>query len=349
MKSTNTIILIGGIHLNHKPTCGETMKNQLFLKRFNELFEHVIPIDTYEWKKHPLFIFKLFFTLISHPKAKVIISGSRASRFLIYFLYYFPINRNAYFWVVGGDLHIGIEKGLYNVHALNKLVFIPVQGKSMVQQLSQLGVHNAIYVPNSKPITYHPTLVNHPCEKPFRFVFVSRIHPDKGIKEIYEASLMLNSAGLKSKYYIDFYGSIDPNYVNEFNDLLSQNQSLKYKGYLDFTTNAGYKQLSTYDIMLFPTYWQGEGFPGVVIDANIAGVPIIASDWNLNREVIEDNKTGFIIPAHDSLALLESMKKVIKNDIDLFSMKKNCNDYIQQYDYRNVLSIELMKKLKLYE
>ena len=348
MKSNNTLILVGGIHLNHKPDCGETMKNQLFLKRFNELFEKVIPVDTFHWQKHPLCLVKLFFTLLFHPKAKVIISGSGASRFLINFLYRFPINKNAYFWVVGGDLPIAVRNGKYNIDALNNLVFIPVQGRSMVTELNELGVQNAVFVPNSKPITYHPVIKPHVQGQPYRFVFMSRIHPEKGIKEILEASNKLDVEGLEGQYIIDFYGAKDKEFAPEFDNLIDQKKNLTYKGYLDLTNDAGYELLASYEMMLFPTYWRGEGFPGVVLDANIAGLPIIASDWNLNTEVIEDGETGVIIPVKDVNALYEAMKKVITGETDLFTMRNNSVNHVQQYDFRQVLSEELMKRLRLF-
>ena len=349
MKSNNTIILVGGIHLGQKPDCGETMKNQLFLKRFNELFERVIPVDTFEWRKRPWCLLKLLFTLVKNPRAKVIISASGAAKHLINFLYKFPLNETAYFWVVGGNLPVAVRKGLYDVKALNNLVSIPVQGRSMVEELNELGVNNAVYVPNSKPITFHPDIHAHDQGKPYRFVFLSRIHPEKGIKEIVAASHKLNRQGYKGQYSIDFYGSKDTSFAQEFEQMISENENMDYKGYMDLTSDAGYELLSSYDMMLFPTYWHGEGFPGVVLDANIAGVPIIATDWNLNAEVIDDSVTGIIIPTHNSDALFDAMKEVITGETDLMDMKKNCVEFVQQFDFRNVLSVDLMKKLKLYE
>lgn len=349
MKSNNTIILLGSIHLGQKPDCGETMKNQLFLKRFNELFERVIPVDTFEWRKRPWCLLKMLFTLVKNPKAKVIISASGAAKHLIHFLNKFPINKTAYFWVVGGDLPVAVRKGLYDVKALNNLVYIPVQGRSMVKELNELGVNNAVYVPNSKPITFHPSVRAHEHGKPYRFVFLSRIHPEKGISEIVSAARRLNEQGFISQYSIDFYGSKDAAFAQEFEQMISNNENMEYKGYMDLTSDTGYKLLSSYDVMLFPTYWHGEGFPGVVLDANIAGVPIIATDWNLNTEVIENDVTGIIIPSHNYEALCEAMKKVITGETELVSMKKNCIKYVQQYDFRNVLSIDLMRRLKLYE
>lgn len=348
MKSLQTIILIGGIHLHHKPTCGETMKNQLFLERFNELFETVIPIDTYKWEKHPWCLVRILIAILFHPKANFIISASGASRLLINFLYFSHIRRNVYFWVVGGNLPSAIKEGRYNISALNNLVHILVQGESMVEDLLQLGVKNAIYVPNSKPIIFKPEITAHKKDEPYRFAFLSRIHPDKGIKEIVEASELLNSGGFKNKYIVDFYGTVDSTFSSHFNSLIESSPSLQYKGYLDLTSTHGYEILSKYDIMLFPTYWNGEGFPGVILDANIAGLPVIASCWNLNTEVIEDGETGIIIPPKNSNALFEAMRDVLIGNINLLDMKRNCVAQAQFYDFRKVLSVDLMKKLNLY-
>ena len=348
MKSKNTLILIGGIHLNHKPTCGETMKNQLFLKRFNELFEKVIPVDTFQWQKHPWCLVKMFFVLLFNPNAKVIISASSSSRFLINILYGFPINKHVYLWAVGGDLPIAVRKGQYNVKALNRLVYIPVQGKSMVAELTELGVKNAVYVPNSKPITYHATFCPHKQGQPYRFVFMSRIHHKKGIREIIEASNILDSEGFEGQYSVDFYGAKDKEFAAEFDNLIGSKKNMAYKGYMDLTNDAGYELLASYEMMLFPTYWGGEGFPGIVLDAYIAGLPIIATNWNLNTEVVEDGKTGIIIPPNDSNSLAKAMTKVLDGSINLSQMRNDCLNHVQQYDYRNVLSEELFKKLELF-
>jgi glycosyltransferase involved in cell wall biosynthesis len=65
--------------------------------------------------------------------------------------------------------------------------------------------------------------------------------------------------------------------------------------------------------MLFPTTWKGEGFPGVIIDAFIAGLPVIASNWNMNNEIIVDGVNGFIFEPNNCLALVEKMIFCLQN------------------------------------
>ena len=99
--------------------------------------------------------------------------------------------------------------------------------------------------------------------------------------------------------------------------------------------------------MLFPTYCDGDRFTGVELAANMSGLTIIASDWNMNKEVVQDGKTGFIIPVHDYKALANRMKAFINGDVDLLSMKQNCLEYVKQFDYRKVVTRELLQNLGL--
>lgn len=343
----NKVILVGAINEGNVPTCGETMKNQLFVKRFSELFDEVITVDTLNWRKRPSVLFKLLWTLTFNRGAKVIISASGAAALLMKFLYYVPLKKNVYFWVVGGNLAQRIKEGAYKLNILSNIKRIIVQGKSMVEELNNLGLNNVEYVPNSKPMNFVPTIAPKPDVEPYRFVFLSRVHPDKGIDEIIEAAQALNQQGYKDHFVVDFYGKIEPGYEEQFNAAVASLENVNYKGFLNLTNNEGYRTLSSYDVMLFPTYWDGEGFPGIVLDAGMAGLPIIATDWNLNKEVIEDGKTGYIIPLKDSNALADKMQSFISGKIDLYSMRRDCVNLIKQYDYRNVLSMELMKNLDI--
>ena len=342
----NKVILIGAINEGNVPTCGETMKNQLFIKRFKELFDKVITVDTLNWKKRPWVLVRLFFVLLFNRGAKVIISASGAASYLISLLFYIPIKKNVYFWVVGGNLHISIKRGRYNLKALTSLKRILVQGQCMVEELEKLGLTNALHVPNSKPITFTPDIKINDNDK-IRFVFLSRVHPHKGIKEIYEATKILNNKGYSNKFSVDLYGKVEPSFTNEFNGYINELENMNYQGFLNLTNNDGYKTLSSYDVMLFPTYWGGEGFPGIVIDANMSGLPIIASDWNMNKEVIEDGKTGYIIPVHDSQALANHMEQFIIKEIDLFKMKSTCIEHVKNFDSQKVISKELLTQIGL--
>lgn len=345
----NKVVFIGAIDKGNLATNGETMKNQMLLRRFETLFDKVVAVDAYQWRKRPWCFLQMIGALIGNNGAKVVVSASGAASHLFNFLYYVPLKKNVYEWVIGGNRAEKIRNGAYNVNVLKSLKKIIVEGECMVRELNKLGLDNVVCVPNFKPVDYVRKEGVKEGNGVFRFVFLSRVHPDKGVKEIVEACKKLNILGYSDKYCVDFYGPFDTEYQVEFNALIEPYDNVDYKGYLNLMNDSGYDTLSTYDVMLFPTYWDGEGFPGIAIDAYMSGIPIIASDWSMNNEVVEDGKTGYIIPTHDSEALANKMKRFIDGEFNLALLRKNCLEKAKRYDYRNVVTKELLLELGLID
>lgn len=343
------IILIGAINKGKIATCGETIKNQLLLERFEEIYDKVITVDTINWRKRPWILIKLFMVLIFVRDAQIVLSASVSASYIISLLYYLPIRRDVYFWVIGGRLASLAQKGIFKIKALKKLKNIIVEGNSMIADLKSLGIENTIYVPNFKPITYTAEISKKNfTNEPLKFVFLSRVHPAKGIPEILEAAKRLDSENYSNKYIIDFYGAVELAFKDEFTRLISKHKNINYKGFLNLRENSGYEILTSYHCMLFPTYWDGEGFPGVIIDAYMSGLPVIASDWNMNKEIIKNGETGIIIPTHDSQALSNAMKLVINNSSTIEKMSVNCIRNAQCFDYKTIVSKEVLQKIGLF-
>lgn len=344
----NKVIFIGAIDIGNMATNGETMKNQMLLRRFEDLFDKVIAVDAYQWRKRPWCFFQILFALLCNRGAKVVVSASGAARHLFSFLYYVPLKKKVYEWVIGGNRAEKMRKGVYSVKVLKRLKKIIVEGNCMVQELNSMGLNNVVCVPNFKPVDYLASK-NKSGSKIFRFVFLSRVHPSKGVNEIIEACKSLNDNGYKESFIVDFYGPFATDYKHHFESLIKPFDNVNYRGFLNLMDNKGYEKLSEYDVMLFPTYWDGEGFPGIAIDAYMSGLPIIASDWSMNKEVVDDGVTGFIIPAHDSKALALKMKAFLDKQYDLKTLTNNCIERAKLYDYRNVVTKDLLINLGLLE
>ncbi len=56
-----------------------------------------------------------------------------------------------------------------------------------------------------------------------------------------------------------------------------------------------------------------ESFGRVIIEANAAGVPVVATSLGGYKEIIEDNITGFLVPARDNKAMAQALTKIVKN------------------------------------
>jgi glycosyltransferase involved in cell wall biosynthesis len=171
---------------------------------------------------------------------------------------------------------------------------------------------------------------------PLNFVFISLITEDKGCDTIFSAISELNTRGFANSFTVSFYGKIDLEYKDEFLAQIGINS--EYKGYLDLMKNPndGYLELSGYDCLLFPSYFKGEGFPGVLIDSFIAGLPTIASDWHMNKELVQDERNGLIVRARDESALADAMQRVIENPDLLVSMSANASENATYYHIDSV-------------
>ena len=176
-----------------------------------------------------------------------------------------------------------------------------------------------------------------------KMVFFSRIMPEKGCNLILEAVRALNLKGWSEAYCVDFYGVIDDSY-NKFCEYLKDLKNVSYCGVLNFFNSSGLETLSKYHLTLFPTYWGGEGFPGVVVDSYLAGLPILASNWSLNPEIV-NNETGYIVPVNDVDALIERMEYLIVHKELLNPMFKRTQQEAMRYDVNNVVSVKLIEEL----
>ena len=343
------LVIIGPMNVDGIPSSGDSVKNQFFLERFALFFDKVIPVDTAKWRNRPWVLFRLVLVLLLHKQAKVLLSVNPDSADkLIRIINRFRLPNDVFYWVVGGSFHIMIQEGKFSSTSYSSLKRIVVQGESMVLSLTESGLNNVVYLPNSKLIKHYGKRQNKD-DGVTHFVFLSRIEEYKGCNVIFDSIDILNRKGYQGRFDVVFYGCMtnDNAYADSFRDSIVRHKETKYCGLLDLRDQKNYDVLALFDAMLFPTFWQGEGFPGVVIDAYISSLPIIATDWNLNRDVIEDGKTGWIIPPHDPEALAERMKYVIDNPQIVCEMSKECHTRAAQYDSRVVLSEENLHKIGL--
>ena len=109
--------------------------------------------------------------------------------------------------------------------------------------------------------------------------------------------------------------------------------------------DSNYDVLASYDAMLFPTMHPTEGFPGVIADAAIAGLPVIAANWNYAKELVEDCKCGYVFPVGDNQALTDLMRFAINNRSALQDIRQSCVNRSMIYRTDYILTSQLVDDL----
>lgn len=205
-----------------------------------------------------------------------------------------------------------------------------LQTKAAVNHFKQEGFNAVHWLPTSRPdnIHYQPK-----SSYQKKFAFIGRVTPEKGIYEIISAT-----RELPADYTVHIYGPV--------NDVTLENKLIAlglYQGKID--RQAISCKLMSYDCILLPSYHPGEGYPGIIIEAYAAGIPCIATRWKAIPEIVEDGKTGLLIPPKDSTALVEAIQSITAEDYLL--MSKNARKKFREFDAQiiNERLLELVQNI----
>lgn len=103
--------------------------------------------------------------------------------------------------------------------------------------------------------------------------------------------------------------------------------------------------LPTAHCFLFPSWY--EGFSGSLIEAMMAGIPIIASDIPMNLEAIEDKKSALVFPVGDVENLIEKMCYAIDQPKEMWKLGAKAKEIAcQRFD---IIQISKQYESKLWE
>lgn len=162
--------------------------------------------------------------------------------------------------------------------------------------------------------------------------FVGSISDKKGIREAIEISRLSN---MKLKIAAKVRSEDTNFYENTIRDLIKSSVGVEYLGEVDNQTRN--ELLKNATAMLFPIKWE-EPFGMVMIESLVVGTPVIAFNRGSVPEVVENNKTGFIV---DNVSQAVKSVKCVKeiNPVD-------CRESVE--NKFNIKSTESNFK-KLYE
>ena len=341
------IYFIGPLGAASSMVSGDSLKNLHLTRQLEKLSVRLDIIDTNACRKSVWKTISSIFSVITHRKSKYIVSASTRGAYIILQLLHFFRIKDVIYWVVGGDVPHQMDCGFVSKAPYRNAKIIIVEGERMKESLNISGLNNVMMLPNFKHIPSIPTKEPRPTDAPVRFVFLSRITEDKGCSHINKATEILNERGLAHLFSVDFYGSIAEEYKEKFNREISKIPNITYKGFLKLLQTENYAVLSRYDAMLFPTFFYGEGFAGIFIDAFIAGLPVIASDWSLNGEIIKNGQTGWIVPNRNVEELANAMERVIRHPQKAWEMGLVCQAQCMNFDTDHVVTPSLLKQLGL--
>jgi glycosyltransferase involved in cell wall biosynthesis len=147
----------------------------------------------------------------------------------------------------------------------------------------------------------------HPPSAPPVIGTAARLEPVKNLSALVEALALLRRRGSDARVEIAGQGSSQPG-------LLALAQRL---GIADAITFLGWRD----DVEALHGAWRAfaapslyEGFPLAALEAMASGLPIVASDTGGLPEMVDDGRTGFLVPVGDAEALAQRLALLLSDD-----------------------------------
>ena len=144
-----------------------------------------------------------------------------------------------------------------------------------------------------------------------RLLFLSNLIESKGIYVLLEACRMLKEEGVA--FHCDYVGGESKLISGE-----AFRSAIAERGLTDCVTYHGPQYgaakdrfFREADIFVFPTFYDNECFPLVLVEAMQYGLPVISTMEGGIPDIVTDGVNGFVCPQRDVQALAEALRKLI--------------------------------------
>ncbi|MBI5190018.1 MAG: glycosyltransferase [Nitrospirae bacterium] len=150
----------------------------------------------------------------------------------------------------------------------------------------------------------------------FVFGMVGTIEPRKGVLSFLEAAETLLAARPSAWFLI--VGSGQRENEDELLKYLEARPALKARTTLAGRVTDVPLAMAALDVLVMPSLW--EGFPRALIEAMACGRPSIATQVGEVGNILEDGRTGFVIPKAEVSAISGAMLRCMEMGDDLLEM-----------------------------
>ncbi len=145
----------------------------------------------------------------------------------------------------------------------------------------------------------------------FVTMVVARLIKSKGVKEFIEAAEIILHRLPDVKFLL--VGPLEPNHPDAISDsYLSRNKPPNFYIHIGFREDIR-EILWLSDIVTLPSYFR-EGLPRVLLEALSLGKPIITTDHTGCREVVDNEKNGYLVPVKNPSALADAITTLASNE-----------------------------------
>jgi glycosyltransferase involved in cell wall biosynthesis len=322
------ILVVGNLNPNPEAIGGQITRTRKVAALLHRRFG-TDAVDVLDLSLPKARLFMLFFMKVFHCRQIVLLGGERSLPIFLVLLLICGRLPATTMVAIGGWLgDLADHNRLLRTVALPRVAHIFVQ-TSLIRDVvlrsvpnSQVSVMPNFNLKGSDPAEDHDRFVRDPLQ----MMFLSRVCQAKGVFLAIDAIRALHQRGFAVT--LDIFGPFGEEGAEEALGALL-GPDIRYKGVVpaDQVVNL----MARYDVLIFPTFHKGEGFPGVIVDAFCSGTPVVCSDWKSNSELVCDGQTGFVFSLETPGALVSALLRLIEDRKLLRRISTNARAEARKY------------------
>jgi glycosyltransferase involved in cell wall biosynthesis len=219
----------------------------------------------------------------------------------------------------GSDVNRAARSRIYYLlhkKAMKKSVFMAGVSQAIANDLRRQhpGMADKIrFVPNGVDNVFYalPTERDHLAPSPFKLLFVGSLIPRKGLDVLLKALARVNS--LPSWTLTAVGDGPEGDYLKSLATSLGINTNIRFLG--SVSPDRVPQLMNDHHLLILSSY--REGRPNVVLEAMAAALPVLATDIEGTRELIQHGQTGWLVHPGDADKLAEELAALLGGKRDL--------------------------------
>jgi glycosyltransferase involved in cell wall biosynthesis len=222
---------------------------------------------------------------------------------------------------------------------LNSVEGLIVQTELLYRFFARLAPDKIHLVPGYRimpPLETEPRTAPTASNGVLRLIFVGHVREEKGVFVLLESLKKVNQRDTCS-VDCDFFGPVYDSDKHRFHEEIARTKNATYGGVLQ--PDAVVSTLRGYDALVFPSFYSGEGHPGVLIEAMMAGIPVIASDFRSIPELVEHHVNGLLTRPGDVDALTDAIAELHDDRSALKEMGRRNRERRVNHDANRVIPL----------
>lgn len=218
---------------------------------------------------------------------------------------------------------------------LSNLTLNIVQSDEMLDKALRLSSTAEVKVLPDKGVDtdfFKPCSTDEKTTDTVDILYVGRLHEVKGLKYLLDGFAELIKEHPEIRLKLLGKGNLEE-------ELKDRAQRLGIRDYITFFEEVRYQNVPNYyrraDIFVLPSL--SEGLPNVLMEAMASGLPVVATDVGGNKELIQENKGGYLVDPKNSTELSKAIKRLVENPEMRKKMGRFNRDHAIKYDTQNIM------------